>query len=267
MKIHTTSKTLLAFVTAGFLQLFSFSAFQLFSPSAFAQTSLGAESLPTVTATGEATIKVVPDLIEIRLGVEVRDPSLETATRIHKEKMAAIISALRAAGVLEKDIQTDYIGIAPWYPGGYSTKEANFFVQKSVVCVIRNIAIFEKALKDAIAAGATHVHGIDFRTSELRKYRDMARMNAIKAAREKADLLTGALGAKAGKPVSIGENIWGGYWTWRCSLWGWNGSYGGGLSQNISQAFSPDNGGSAGGDTALGRISVSATVTVRFLIE
>jgi len=44
----------------------------------------------------------------------------------------------------------------------------------------------------------------------LRKHRDMARQQAIRAAREKAVALAGDLGAKVGKPFSIQETSGGG---------------------------------------------------------
>ncbi|MDR2981219.1 MAG: SIMPL domain-containing protein [Puniceicoccales bacterium] len=222
---------------------------------------------PVVSVSGNAEIKVVPDLIDIRLGIEVRDPSLEKAQAMHQAKMSAVIEALKAQGIPARDIHTDYVGMAPYSVDGKTGKSEYYFVQKSIACTIRDTSLFENALKAAIAAGATHVHGIDFKTSELRKHRDTARLNAIKAAKEKADLLTQALGAKTGKPISISENYWGGSWSWSSSFWGWRSSYSG-TSQNISQSGS--GGGqtdAAGSDIALGQISISATVNVSFLIE
>ena len=112
--------------------------------------------------------------------------------------------------------------------------------------------------------GVNYVHGIDFRTSELRKHRDTARAMAIQAAKEKADALASELGVKRGKVYSITENYWGGWWSWSGSYWRSRG--GGGMQQNVAQ-----NAGGASeateGALSVGQISVSATVNVSFLIE
>ena len=63
---------------------------------------------------------------------------------------------------------------------------------------------FEDLLSDALEAGVTHVQGIEFRTTELRKHRDRARSLALKAAQEKAELLADGAGRKIGKAISIG---------------------------------------------------------------
>jgi len=75
---------------------------------------------------------------------------------------------------------------------------------------------------DAVmSAGANRVDGIEYQSSELRKYRDQARDEATKAAKEKAVALAQALGNQIGKTYSIEE------------VQQWNGSYGyGGLMAN-----------------------------------
>lgn len=117
-------------------------------------------------------------------------------------------------------------------------------------------------LSDALDAGANHVHGVQFRTTELRKHRDRARTLAVEAARDKAVLLTQSLGRKIGAATSIREDYVG-WWSWYGSWWG--GRYGT-MSQNVAQAgsaspTSPD------ATTAPGQISVSARVTVSFDLD
>jgi uncharacterized protein len=109
----------------------------------------------------------------------------------------------------------------------------------------------------------THVHGIEFRTTELRKHRDQARMLALKAAQEKAELLTRETGSKLGKVLSIGEASFG-YSSSYASWWGER--YGGGMSQNVLQTFG---GVSMASDSALapGHISIRATVGASFALE
>ena len=54
--------------------------------------------------------------------------------------------------------------------------------------------------------GVNDVGGIQFRTTELRKHRDAARLQAVKAAREKAEAMAGELGATLSSVQTITEN-------------------------------------------------------------
>ena len=114
-----------------------------------------------------------------------------------------------------------------------------------------------------LQAGATYIHGVDFRTTELRKYRDQARALAIKAAREKAEALARELGQQVGAPLHINEEQ-SGWYSWYGSWWG--GRYGNVATQNVVQ----NAGGQAwGGEGTIapGQISVTARVAVEFELQ
>ncbi len=97
--------------------------------------------------------------------------------------------------------------------------------------------------------------GIEFRTSALRKHRDTARAQALKAAREKATAMAAELGSKVGKPLSITESAS----SFGMRSWG-GGSRGGGMQQN---SFSGGGGSSESTEGfAPGQIAVSAAVNV-----
>jgi uncharacterized protein YggE len=138
-----------------------------------------------------------------------------------------------------------------------------FVVRKSIEVKLTDTGSFEGLLTGLLTNGVNNVHGIEFRTSQLRKHRDTARAMAIRAAREKASALASELGVKCGKVYNINANDWGG---WSASGGYWGGRYGGGMYQNAVQNV----GGSVETDDStlsVGQISVSATVNVSFLIE
>jgi hypothetical protein len=119
---------------------------------------------------------------------------------------------------------------------------------------------FEDFLTSVLNTGVNYVQGIEFRTTELRKYRDEARALAIRAAREKADALAVELGQKAGKPQTIQEHQsswWSGYGAW------WGGRWGNAMTQNTVQEYQ---GTPLGLDSSVapGQISIRASVAVTF---
>ncbi|MFH2047203.1 MAG: SIMPL domain-containing protein [Pseudomonadota bacterium] len=173
------------------------------------------------------------------------------------------IDAAKKHKIEEKHIQTDHISIEPRYEHQYEHRKfIGYFVRKSIVLTIRDTSEFENILTSVLEAGANYVHGVQFRTTELRKHRDKARLLAIKAAREKANDLAKELGQKVGKPYEINENP-SGWWSWYNSSWG--SRWGGGMAQNVMQNAA----GSSGSDSsiALGQIKVNAKITVSFEIE
>ena len=217
-----------------------------------------------VTVTGEAVVNVVPDEVVLTLGVESSDKQLRRAKSLNDERVKQVLAAAEKLGIPAKDIQTDHISIEPRYRDNYEQRDfVGYFVRQTIEITLKDVSQFENLLTDVLDAGANYVHGIQFRTTELRKHKDEARALAIKAAREKAVALAQELDQKVGKPYAIREDQegWGsGYNSW------WGNAGGFGMTQNVVQ-----NAGNAGmemdGALAPGQIGVTARVTVSFELE
>ena len=253
--------------------------------SVFAQ--YGEQTKPLISVSGSAEVKVVPDEIYLQVGIETRDADLPTAKKQNDDSISGALDFLKRKGVPEKNIKTDFISIEPVYPDrdsiSYSTRNSTkidpvtgepmkktsplkpvyYVVRKSVGIMLTNISGFDDVLSGLVTNGVNTVQGIDFRTSELRQYRDKARAMAVQAAKEKAEAMAATLGVKIGKPFSINENDWGGYRSWNGNNWqqalyqnGMNGSQNGGGGPESDE-----------GTISVGQISVSANVSISFLIE
>jgi uncharacterized protein YggE len=234
-------------------------ALGIFVPSVATQER---ETAGSISITGEAVVKVVPDEVVITLGVETMHANLEVAKRQNDERVKKVIAVARSCGVEDKHIQTDFINIMPQYD--YHEERVDeivgYHVGKVIEITLKDISQFDALLTGALKAGANYVHGIEFRTSQLRKYRDQARALAIQAAQEKAQALAQELGQTLGEPTFISENSsgwWSSYGSWWGSRWGSM------VSQNVIQnaglgAYTSEEG------LAAGQISVSASVSVTF---
>jgi hypothetical protein len=225
---------------------------------------------PQINVSGSAEVKVAPDEIRLSVGVETRDENLDVARRQNDERVSSALAFLKGSGVKDKDVQTDFISVEPDYNYNSShVKPVAYIVRKSIEIRVTAITNFEGIVTGLLTNGVNYVHGIDFRTSQLRKYRDQARELAIKAAREKADAMASALGVKRGKVSNISVNDWSGGWGGYGGRWGAQWGFNGQVNnvQNLGTLSDV-----AGADTAAetfsaGEISVSATVNVSFLIE
>jgi uncharacterized protein YggE len=200
--------------------------------------------------------------VVLTLGVETWDKDLDIAKKQNDARVEKILALAKQYKIEPKLVQTDHLSIEPRYKNGYTREEfIGYFVRKTIVFTLRDTSKFEDVLSSALEVGANYVHGVQFRTTKLREYRDQARALAIQAAKEKAKALAKELGQKIGKPYSINEEH-SGWWHWYNSSWGsrWGGQS---MTQNVIQSTG---GGliEGEGSIALGQISVNARVRVSF---
>ncbi len=215
-----------------------------------------------ITVSGEAEVRVVPDEVILTLGIETWDKNLETAKRQNDDVVARVLALAADHGIATEHVQTDYVNIEPRYRNGYYEDRdfIGYFVHKNIVITLRDLGQFEGLLSDALEAGVNYVHGIQFRTTELRQYKDQARALAVHAAQEKAAAMGGELDQKLGEPLAVQEEQigwWSGYNAW------WGSNWGNGMTQNVIQEI----GGAAAladSSVAPGQIKVNARVSVTF---
>jgi uncharacterized protein YggE len=214
-----------------------------------------------INVSGSAEIKVVPDEVYLSVAVESRGESLDEARQDNDERVAKAIAFLSQSGVQAKDIKTDYVSIEPVYSRASKgeslppMKPGYYNVRKGIGIRVTDVHGFDALYAGLIDAGVNIVTGVDFRTTELRKYKDQARSMAIRSAREKAEAMAAELGVKAGQPWSISVNDWSGI-GYRAMA----------NAQNMAQAAAGA-AGDEGPSFSAGEISVTANVSVSFLIE
>jgi uncharacterized protein YggE len=215
-----------------------------------------------VSVTGEAEVRVVPDEVVLTLGIETHDYQLAVAKSQNDAVVQRVLALATEFDIPPEHVQTDYIGVNPRYASGcYELCDPiGYVVHKSVVITLRDLSRFEGLLTAALNTGVNYVQGIEFRTTELRKYRDEARALAVRAAQEKATALAGELGEKTGKPQTIQEqqgSWWSGYGAW------WGSRWGNAMTQNTVQEYQ---GTPLGVDASVapGQISIRASVAVAF---
>lgn len=225
---------------------------------------LAAQEERRITVTGDADVRVVPDEVVLTLGVETDDLDLTAAKAENDARVARVVAAARDAELPDNLIRTDFLRVEPRHRfDGPDRIFLGYWVQKSVSLTLREVDGFENLLSSTLEAGANYVHGIQFRTTELRAHRDRARALALTAAREKAEDMAGQLGHRVGRTILIREDRsswWSSYGGW------WGGGRGGTMAQNVVQN-APGGGPGVEGVTAPGQISVTAQVTVTFELQ
>jgi uncharacterized protein len=205
-----------------------------------------------VTVTGEAEVLVVPDEVVFDLTVQNLNRDLRQAKSQTDEQLKKLIDMTRRYRIDPKDVQTDYIRLEPRYRGNDETRTfAGYSVRKDLSFTLRDVSRAEELLSEIMESGITRINSVNFRTSQMRKYRDQARALAIRAAQEKAVALTNEIGQKIGKAYSIEEEVPD------------RSAYSQNSSSNAA-VFVAGGASDSEGTLALGQIRVTARVTVRF---
>jgi uncharacterized protein len=218
----------------------------------------------TITVSGDAEVRVVPDQVQLSLGIISIDRSLAKAKSLNDERIKRTLAALRAQGIDPKHVQTDHLSAQPRRDSGsYDRPNVDvpeaYEVRRNVMVTVKDLKKLEAIVTAVLDAGANEIDGLQFLTTELRKHRDTARAMALKAAREKAAAMAAELGMRAGRVRTISEH--GGGWSYWSPFRG-----GGGFQQNMMQnmaggAEQPEDG------FAPGMISVKASVGVVFDLD
>ena len=195
------------------------------SPAPGAQSS-ACDPNRSVQVSGAATINVVPDRVEIKLGIDSTNPTAAGVQAKNLQALQAVIAAVRNLGVDKKDIATDTYVVYPVYKNYEELQITGYRIDLLIAITLRDPSKTSAVLVAAFEAGANKVVNVEFYTTELRKYRDEARQLALKAAREKADLLTSGAGAATGCVLNIQESSHSAYSGWWSSsnpnLWSQN---------------------------------------------
>ena len=241
----------------------------ILAPTAQADTD---KPLRSISVSGEAEVRVVPDQALISMTAENRNANLLEAKQANDKAVSSFMAyATQKLGVEKKHIQTDFVSIEPVYRQCNYDDEmsgrcnpldiAYYSVRKGIQVRLGDLTQYEQLVTQALLHGVSRIDNVQFLTTQLRKHRDTARELAAKAAQEKATAIAGTLGMKVAKPLNVSENVH--------SIFHWSGSYGGrGNNRMMQNAIQSAPGGGEGAESfALGQINITANVQASFELE
>lgn len=214
----------------------------------------------TITVSGAAEVKVVPDEVVMTLSIETRNLKLAEAKKLHDERVRATLALAPKLKFTPDQFATDYVSIRPEYQYNQQTGKQEFYgyvARQTMSITLNDISRYQETLTAILDAGATSINGVEFRTTKLREHRDRARAMAIRAAKDKAVALAGELTQMVGQPLQIIE----------CAP-EFVPSFGNQLAQVRTQADNDSDGMPDAADQTIapGRISVKSRVQVTFAL-
>lgn len=168
----------------------------------------GGAARHTLQVTGQGSVRLLPDVVVVTLGVQTRGPDVAEAVGENNMRAQAVIEALTEAGVAAEDIQTAYFNVygQPQYDErGNPTGEVTYWVDNTLRLSVRQIDQLGVLLQRALVRGANNVQSVTYSVEDPTAALDEARQMAIADAREQAGQLAAAGGVQIVRVLAIGE--------------------------------------------------------------
>lgn len=182
---------------------------------AFAQTAPQAccnqQSPSVLNINTSADLKKAPDIAIVSAGVVTQNRNARQAMADNALKMNAAFTALKAAGIADRDMQTAGISLSPQYvyEENKPPKISGYQASNTLTIKIRDMSKVGAVLDALVAQGVNQINGPTFQLEDPDAALDVAREEAMRKAMNRANLYARAAGMRVKRVVSINES--GGY--------------------------------------------------------
>jgi len=149
-------------------------------------------STPLVRVNIAESLRTPPDEASMTVGTQAKASTATEAVALNKTKTEKLLATIRAAGIRERDIQTQGIQLQPDYrwdnePNGRGHQTLiGYIASNSVQIKTRNIDKLTALLDALTTAGADSVYGPNFGISDPAPLRKEARIRAMARGKDEA---------------------------------------------------------------------------------
>jgi uncharacterized protein YggE len=140
---------------------------------------------PLVRVNIAETLRTPPDEASLTVGTQAKGATAKAAVALSKSKTEKLLAAIRAAGIRERDIQTQGLNLNPDYrydpaPGGRSEQRLiGYIASNSILIKTRDVDALTSLLDGLTSAGADTVYGPNFSIADPAPLRREARVRAM----------------------------------------------------------------------------------------
>lgn len=178
-------------------------------PSGVASAATPTDPVHGITVQGTGKITLTPNLASITVGVTFQGGTAAKAQGGASAAIARIIAAVKAKGVADADLASQWVALQPQYDysssGTVPPRVIGFQANQSLSIKVHKIDTSGDVIDAAVGAGATDIGGISFSVSDPAAATARARTAAINDAKARAKSLADAAGVSLGAAISITE--------------------------------------------------------------
>ncbi|MDK2940100.1 MAG: uncharacterized protein PWQ51_2265 [Methanolobus sp.] len=149
----------------------------------------------TITMSGYAEQKVVPDTASVSIGAVIQAETAQEASDENAAIMSAVISELKALGLEDNEIQTSYVSVYPVYNYDGERTITGYSASNSVQVTTTKLDYLSDIIDRSTASGANQIGSISFSVSDdmQEQLREELVSEAVDNARSKANELADSL--------------------------------------------------------------------------
>jgi uncharacterized protein YggE len=169
------------------------------------------ERKDTISVSGTGKVTVEPDEAVVQISILTEGDDAEFVQRQNADIMEDVLEELKAYGISEDDIETEYYYLYPMTSWDYYTDESEIYGYR----LTHTLSITTTEIKDtgkivdiAVGAGANDVDRVNFQLSEeaMEKAYAEALEKASASAKSKAKSIADGMGVRLGKVETVTES-------------------------------------------------------------
>ncbi len=161
---------------------------------------------PKITVQGSAVLFANPDEVLISVTVYKKDEvSASNARAAYQKQSKEVIAFLKANGIAEQHIQTQYAAVGP-VRKRHSNELDYYYASQNINICIRDLNTYDAIVNGLVDMDVHKVGQANFRSDDIVELRAKASRLAMRNAKEKAEMLTNEIGQTIGKAILINES-------------------------------------------------------------
>jgi uncharacterized protein YggE len=177
------------------------------TPLAAAAAPTDGTDTPTIVAQGVGKVVAVPDVLTVSLGIHTQAGKAADALAENNLRTQALLDAIAAHGVDDKDVQTSNISVGPTYGGENFSVITGYQVDNTLTVKLRDLDNAGTVIDEIVvpAGDAIRLQGLGFSVDDPTELMGQARADAVERAAAQAQQLAAAAGVTVGAVRTISE--------------------------------------------------------------
>jgi uncharacterized protein YggE len=164
----------------------------------------------SITAVGDATVSITPDLALVDVGVVTQAATAQEATLGNANQAGAVIGALKGLLGATANIKTISYSLSPVYnnpPAGQSATIIGYMVTNIVEVTLTDLAQVGKVIDTATQSGANRVQGVSFGLQDRNPATAQALKTAAARAKGQVDAIASGLNLHTGAVLHASQGV------------------------------------------------------------
>jgi len=165
---------------------------------------------PQLVVRGEGRVEVLPDQLQLRLGVVTEATDADQALAENSQRMAAVMEMLAEIGIAGDEMATGQFQIRPEWslpprptPANWQRQIVGYRVNNELQINTAHIELTGRLLAASQQAGANQIGGLQFSLADPERHRQRAITLATAQAVREAETLAQAAGVRLGPVLSL----------------------------------------------------------------